>query len=152
MTTHTTSKDGTAIAFDRTGAGPPLVIVGGALVSRMSNAPLASLLAEHFTVLNYDRRGRGDSGDTPPHAVAREVEDLVAVVDEAGGSAFVFGTSSGGNLALEGARSGLRVEKLALWEPNSSSTTVGRRSRRTTSTISRSSSPPVGAATRSSTS
>ena len=69
-------------------------------------------------MLNYDRRGRGESGDTPPHAVEREVEDLEAVIDEAGGSAFVFGTSSGGNLALEAARRGLAISKLALWEPN----------------------------------
>jgi pimeloyl-ACP methyl ester carboxylesterase len=83
----------------------------------MANAPLAELLAEHFTVLNYDRRARGDSGDTAPYAVEREVEDLDALINEAGGSAFVYGTSSGGVLALEAAVSGLAITKLALWEP-----------------------------------
>jgi pimeloyl-ACP methyl ester carboxylesterase len=83
----------------------------------MANAPLADFLAEHFTVFNYDRRGRGDSGDTPPYAVEREVEDIDAVITAAGGSAFVYGTSSGGALALEAAASGLTITKLALWEP-----------------------------------
>ena len=110
------SKDGTIIAFDRSGDGPPVILLCGASTDRMANAPLASLLAEHFTVFNYDRRGRGDSGDTAPYAVEREVEDLDAVIDAAGGSAFVFGTSSGGALALEAAASGLAVTKLALWE------------------------------------
>jgi pimeloyl-ACP methyl ester carboxylesterase len=83
----------------------------------MANAPLAELLAEHFTVFNYDRRGRGDSGDASPYAVEREVEDLDAVIEAGGGSAFVYGTSSGGALALEAAASGLAITKLALWEP-----------------------------------
>jgi len=83
----------------------------------MSNAPLAAVLAEHFTVFKYDRRGRGDSGDTPPYAVEREVEDIDAVIDAAGGSAFLYGTSSGAGLALEAAASGLDITKLALWEP-----------------------------------
>ncbi len=112
-----TSSDGTTIAFDRLGDGPPVILVCGGSTDRSANAALASLLAEHFTVLNYDRRGRGDSGDTPPYAVEREVEDLDAVIDEAGGSAFVYGTSSGGALALEAAASGLAITKLALWEP-----------------------------------
>ena len=116
--TQVQSEDGTKIALDRAGEGSAIVIVGGALVDRSSNAPFAALLAEHFTVLNYDRRGRGESSDTPPHAVEREVEDLQAVVDEAGGTAFVFGTSSGGNLALAAARRGIAIPKLALWEPN----------------------------------
>ena len=111
------SKDGTIIAFDRSGDGPPVILVCGASTDRMANAPLASLLAEHFTVFNYDRRGRGDSGDTAPYAVEREVEDIDAVIDAAGGSAFVYGTSSGGALALEASASGLAVTKLALWEP-----------------------------------
>ncbi len=111
-----TSSDGTTIAFDRLGDGPPLILVCGASTDRMANAPLAELLAEHFTVFNYDRRGRGDSGDTPPYAVEREVEDIDAVIDAAGGSAFVYGTSSGGALALEAAASGLPITKLALWE------------------------------------
>ena len=112
-----TSKDGTTIAFDRSGDGPPVILVCGAATDRMANAPLAKLLAEHFTVFNYDRRGRGDSGDTPPYAVEREVEDIDALIDAAGGSAFLYGTSSGGALALEAAASGLDITKLALWEP-----------------------------------
>ncbi len=113
----TTSSDGTAIAFDRLGDGPPVVLACGASTDRMANARLAALLAEHFTVFNYDRRGRGDSGDKPPYAVEREVEDIDAVIDAAGGSAFVYGTSSGGALALEAAASGLGIRKLAMWEP-----------------------------------
>jgi pimeloyl-ACP methyl ester carboxylesterase len=111
-----TSKDGTTIAFDRLGDGPPVILVCGASTDRTANAQLAALLAEHFTVYNYDRRGRGDSGDTTPYAVEREVEDLDALIDAAGGSAFVWGTSSGGGLALEAAASGLAISKLALWE------------------------------------
>ena len=111
------SKDGTIIAFDRSGDGPPVILLCGASTDRMANAPLAKLLAEHFTVFNYDRRGRGDSGDTKPYAVEREVDDLGAVIAAAGGSAFVYGTSSGAALALEAAASGLPIRKLALWEP-----------------------------------
>lgn len=112
-----TSSDGTTIAFDRMGEGPPVVLVCGGSVDRMSNAPLAAILAEHFTVFNYDRRGRGDSGDTPPYAVEREVEDIDAVITAAGGSANLYGTSSGAALALEAAASGLPITRLALWEP-----------------------------------
>src|SRR5829696_1468711 len=107
-----TSKDGTTIAFDRLGDGPPVILVCGGSTDRMANAPLAELLAEHFSVFNYDRRGRGDSGDAAPYAVEREVEDLDAVIDAGGGSAFVYGTSSGGALALEAAASGLAMTKL----------------------------------------
>ena len=115
---HVRSKDGTNIAFDQLGEGPPVILVCGGSVDRMSNAPLAALLAQHFMVFNYDRRGRGDSGDTPPYAVEREVEDLEAVIAAAGGSACVYGTSSGGALALEAARTlPARIMKLALWEP-----------------------------------
>ena len=113
------SKDGTAIAFDKSGNGKPIILVDGALCSR-SFGPLpklARLLAPHFTVLNYDRRGRGKSGDTPPYAVEREVEDIEALIGEAGGSASVFGTSSGAALALAAAASGLNIRKLALYEP-----------------------------------
>ncbi len=112
-----TSKDGTTIAFDRLGAGPPVVLVTGGSVDRSSNAPLAEVLASDFTVHNYDRRGRGPSGDTQPYAVRREVEDIAAVLDAAGGSAGLYGSSSGAALALEAAASGLPVTKLALWEP-----------------------------------
>src|SRR5829696_3211549 len=112
-----TSEDGTTVAFDRLGDGPPVILVCGASTDRTANAPLAELLAGHFTVFNYDRRGRGDSGDKAPYAVEREVEDLDAVIGAAGGSAFVYGTSSGGALALEAAASGLAITKLAMWEP-----------------------------------
>jgi len=112
-----TSKDGTLIAFDRLGEGPAVVLVTGGSVDRSSNAPLAELLTDKATVFNYDRRGRGPSGDTPPYAVKREVEDLEAVIEAAGGSAFVFGSSSGAALALEAAADGLPISKLALWEP-----------------------------------
>jgi pimeloyl-ACP methyl ester carboxylesterase len=99
------------------GQGPPVILVCGGSVDRMSNAPLAVLLAPHLTVFNFDRRGRGDSGDTAPYAVEREVEDIEAVIGEPGGSAFLYGTSSGAALALEAAASGLPITKLALWEP-----------------------------------
>jgi alpha-beta hydrolase superfamily lysophospholipase len=112
-----TSSDGTAIAFDRLGEGPPVVLVCGGSTDRMANAQLASLLAQDFTVLNYDRRGRGDSGDSAPYAIQREVEDLDAVIGAAGGSACVWGTSSGAALAFEAAASGLPITRLALWEP-----------------------------------
>jgi alpha-beta hydrolase superfamily lysophospholipase len=112
-----TSKDGTTIAFDRFGDGPPVILVCGGSTDRMSNASLAAMLAPDFTVFNYDRRGRGDSGDTPRYAVQREFEDLEAVIDGAGGSAYLYGTSSGAALALEAAASGLPISKLALWEP-----------------------------------
>ena len=114
---HVTSRDGTDIAYDRLGAGPPVILVSGGSTDRMANALLAALLASDFTVFNYDRRGRGPSGDTPPYAVEREVEDLEAVIDAAGGSAAVYGTSSGAALALEAAASGLALTRLALWEP-----------------------------------
>jgi alpha-beta hydrolase superfamily lysophospholipase len=111
------SSDGTTIAFDRLGVGPPVILVSGASTARVVHAPLAALLATDFTVLNYDRRGRGDSGDTPPYAVQREVEDLEAVLTEAGGAAAVFGNSSGAVLALHAAAAGLPLIGLALWEP-----------------------------------
>ena len=110
------SKDGTEIAYDRIGAGPALVLVGGAWNDRMSAAPLAQLLAHEFSVFTYDRRGRGDSGDTQPYAVEREIEDLVAVIEEAGGSAYAFGASSGGSLALEATAAGAPISKLAVYE------------------------------------
>jgi hypothetical protein len=113
-----TSSDGTTIAFERSGDGPPVILVCGGSTDRTANAPLSELLAEHFTVFNYDRRGRGDSGDTAPYAVEREIEDIDAVIAVAGGSASVYGTSSGAALALEAAASGLAITKLALWEPS----------------------------------
>lgn len=114
------SKDGTTIAFDQSGAGPALLLVSGALgvSSHPMGAQLVELLAQRFTVYHYDRRGRGDSGDTPPYAVAREVEDIEALIDDAGGSAYVYGLSSGAVLALEAAcRLPHKVKKLALYEP-----------------------------------
>jgi len=112
-----TSKDGTKITFDRQGHGPPVVLVSGGSVDRSSNAPLATILAADFTVFNYDRRGRGESGDTQPYAIQREVEDIEAVIDAAGGSAHLYGSSSGAALALEATAAGAPVTKLALWEP-----------------------------------
>jgi acetyl esterase/lipase len=113
-----TSKDGTTLAFDATGEGPPVVMVAGALSPRLQNNSFAELLSVRFRVLNYDRRGRGDSGDTPPYAVEREIEDLAAIVETAGDGAAVLGFSSGGNLALRAAAAGVDISKLALWEPN----------------------------------
>ncbi len=112
------SKDGTPIAFDRLGQGPAVILVDGALCYRASGpmGPLAALLAPHFTVFTYDRRGRGDSGDTAPYSVEREVEDIEALIKEAGGSALVYGVSSGAALALEAANHGAAIRKLALYE------------------------------------
>jgi pimeloyl-ACP methyl ester carboxylesterase len=125
MTTATTpqtvaSKDGTTIAFDRYGAGPAVILVTGALGTRAHDmdSPLATLLAADFPVYDYDRRGRGASGDTPPYAVQREVEDIEALIDAAGGSASLYGISSGAVLALEAAsRLPGKVRKVALYEP-----------------------------------
>lgn len=112
-----TSADGTVIAFDRLGNGPPVIIVGGLLCDRAKTRPIAEELAEHATVINYDRRGRGDSSDTAPYAVDREVEDLAALIAEAGGSAAVYGHSSGAGLALQAAAQGLPIARLILHEP-----------------------------------
>jgi pimeloyl-ACP methyl ester carboxylesterase len=113
------SKDGTAIAFDKLGHGQPVILVDGALCSRaIGPLPnLAKLLASRFTVFNYDRRGRNESGDKAPYAVQREVEDIEALIAEAGGSASVFGTSSGAALALAAAANRANIKKLALYEP-----------------------------------
>jgi pimeloyl-ACP methyl ester carboxylesterase len=111
------SKDGTVIAFDQLGEGAPLVLVAGASVDRSTDAPIAEALARHFTVLNYDRRGRGDSDDTLPYAVEREIEDLDVLLDAAGGSATVVGLSSGAALAADAAAAGLPIEALVMWEP-----------------------------------
>jgi pimeloyl-ACP methyl ester carboxylesterase len=116
-TTTVTSKDGTKIAVDIAGSGPAIVLVSGGSVDRGSNAGLADALKSDFTTYNYDRRGRGDSGDTPPYAVAREIEDIEAVIALAGGKAHLYGSSSGAGLAFEAAAAGAPVAKLVLWEP-----------------------------------
>src|ERR1700741_5271885 len=119
MTTQTVqSKDGTTIAFSRTGTGPALLFVDGALCHRGFGpaSALAQVLSPHFTVYTYDRRGRGESGNTPPYAVDREVEDIDALIQAAGGSAYVVGVSSGAALALEAANRGLPIKQLAIFE------------------------------------
>ena len=112
-----TSMDGTAIAYDVQGEGPAVVVVDGALSTRQGKLELARLLAPRFMVYGYDRRGRGDSGDTRPYAVAREIEDLETLIDAVGGSACLYGHSSGACLALEAAAQlGGKVARLALYE------------------------------------
>jgi pimeloyl-ACP methyl ester carboxylesterase len=110
------SRDGTPIAYKRQGSGPAVVLVTGALEDGSENEPLAAELASHFTTYNYNRRGRGQSGDTQPYALVREFEDLAALIAEAGGSAHLYGVSSGGALIMEAAAAGLAVEKLAAYE------------------------------------
>lgn len=110
------SKDGTKIAYTKLGSGPAVILVGGGLDDGSENAPLAEELAKHFTVYNYARRGRAESGDTQPYALKREIEDIDALIQEAGGSAYIFGISSGGALALEATAAGLAVTKLAVYE------------------------------------
>jgi pimeloyl-ACP methyl ester carboxylesterase len=111
------SRDGTEIALDRIGQGPPVVLVSGGSVDRMSNAGLAQELASDLTVLNFDRRGRGPSGDTQPYAIDREIEDIGAVIEAAGGEAGIYGSSSGAVLAMLAAAAGLPIPKVAMWEP-----------------------------------
>jgi pimeloyl-ACP methyl ester carboxylesterase len=111
------SPDGTPISFDRLGDGQPVIVVGGAMCDRALTRPTAVELAKHFTVFNYDRRGRGDSGDAASYAVEREIEDLAALIAEAGGTASVYAHSSGAGLALHAAAHGLPISKLVLHEP-----------------------------------
>lgn len=117
------SGDGTVIAYERTGHGPPVVLVAGATCDRRVNAPVAELLSAHCTVFNYDRRGRGESTEesaadySPALLLEREIQDLHAVIGAAGGAAGVWGSSSGAVLALEAAAAGLPVTRLALWDP-----------------------------------
>ena len=113
------SSDGTAIAYDETGSGPPVILVAGAFSFRKYKGlvKLAERLSSDYTVFNYDRRGRGDSGDKGPYAVEREIEDIAALVEAAGGSAYVWGQSSGALLALRAAAAGLNFKKLAVYEP-----------------------------------
>lgn len=112
-----TSQDGTTITFVRRGAGPPVVLVAGAFGDHSAMLPLAEQLAPRFTVYAYDRRGRGGSGDTTPYAVEREVDDIEALVEHAGGSAYICGFSSGAVLALHAARRLPAITKLAMYEP-----------------------------------
>src|SRR5579863_29846 len=114
-----TSKDGTAIAYERVGEGPPLILVDGALCSRAFGPmpKLAPILGRQFTVYFYDRRGRGESGDTPPYAREREIEDLAALIAVAGGAAAVVGVSSGAALALEAAAARLSITRVVAYEP-----------------------------------
>jgi pimeloyl-ACP methyl ester carboxylesterase len=112
-----TSKDGTAIAFERFGDGPPVVVVGGAFCDRSVGVELAGMLSDRFTGVTYDRRGRGDSGDTLPYEVDREIEDLAAVIEAVGGSAQVYGISSGSALSALAAAAGLPIVRLTLFEP-----------------------------------
>ena len=116
MTNHVTSKDGTPIAYACQGSGPAVILVGGGLDDGSENAPLATELARHFTVYNYARRGRGDSGDTLPYSVEREIEDIEALIAEAGGSAHLVGVSTGGALVLEAAAAGIASDKLAVYD------------------------------------
>jgi predicted ATPase/DNA-binding SARP family transcriptional activator len=111
------SADGTPIAVERYGHGPPIVLIGGALNDRHAFGPLARWLGPRFTALTYDRRGRGDSGDRPPYAVQREVDDLAAVVSDVGGWAYALGVSSGAVLAAEAAARGVPIRGLVLVEP-----------------------------------
>jgi pimeloyl-ACP methyl ester carboxylesterase len=114
---YVTSADATRIAFDRFGDGAPVVVVSGMFCDRQTTQGLAEELAKHFTVINYDRRGRGESGDTAPYAVEREVEDLGALVADVGATASVYGHSSGAGLALNAAAGGLPITRLVLHEP-----------------------------------
>jgi pimeloyl-ACP methyl ester carboxylesterase len=112
-----TSKDGTKIAYEKVGNGPPVILVNGALSGRKAGSKIAALLAPHFTVYTYDRRGRGDSGDTKPYAVEREIEDIAALIDAAGGAVSLVGFSSGAALSLESASAlGPKVGKLVVYE------------------------------------
>ncbi|HZW02503.1 MAG TPA: alpha/beta hydrolase, partial [Anaerolineaceae bacterium] len=115
-----TSKDGTTIAFDRYGTGHAVILVGGAFQHRAIHpgmTELAQTLGRQFTGIYYDRRGRGDSTDTSPYSIDREVEDLQAIIQAVGGTASLFGMSSGGALALEAVLCGLPIRRVAMYEP-----------------------------------
>ncbi|RNE67239.1 alpha/beta fold hydrolase [Cryobacterium tepidiphilum] len=128
MTLTVTSADGSTIAYEKTGTGPAVIVIGGAFSTRQSAGGLAPLFAAHFSVYAYDRRGRVDSTQAGPYAVEREVEDLAALIEVAGGSACVFGHSSGGLLALEAAARGLPIARVAAYEPPYTETPGGYRS------------------------
>src|ERR1700726_4939076 len=113
------SKDGTRIAYDKTGSGEAVILVDGAFCSRGFGpmSKIAALLSKTFTIYTYDRRGRGDSGDTKPYSVQREIDDVDALIGVAGGEACLFGISSGAMLCLEAAAAGSPVKKIAVFEP-----------------------------------
>jgi pimeloyl-ACP methyl ester carboxylesterase len=111
------SRDGTTIAYETVGEGPPIVLLGGGFRDHTVFTPILPSLTPHCTAYVYDRRGRGESGDAPTYAIEREIHDLEAVIAEAGGEAAVFGGSSGAILALEAAMAGAAITKLALLEP-----------------------------------
>jgi len=123
----TLSRDGTALAYRRRGEGPPVILVGGALSTAATEAPLARLLSPRLGVVTYDRRGRGSSGDIGPYAVEREVEDLAALVAAVGGRASVFGVGAGGALALEASAAGVPIDLLAVYEPTYTPGAAGAR-------------------------
>jgi pimeloyl-ACP methyl ester carboxylesterase len=110
------SRDGTPIAYERRGSGPAVILVGGGLDDGAENAPLAAELAADFTTYNYARRGRGASGDTQPYAVEREIEDIAALIGEAGGRAHVYAVSSGGMFALEAVLARLPIDRVAVYD------------------------------------
>ncbi|MFL9656017.1 alpha/beta fold hydrolase [Streptomyces sp. PB17] len=116
MEKTTVSGDGTRIAYARSGRGPAVVLVSGAMSTGATMAPLAAELSGRFDVTVYDRRGRGESGDTAPYAVEREIEDLAALIEALGGEVSLYGMSSGGALALRAAASGLPVRRVAVYE------------------------------------
>ncbi|GAA3816522.1 alpha/beta fold hydrolase [Streptomyces chiangmaiensis] len=116
MDKQTISRDGTRIAYQRTGQGPAVVLVSGAMSTGATVAPLAAQLSDRFDVIVYDRRGRGESGDTQPYEVAREVDDLAALIETTDGETALYGISSGGALVLEAAASGLPVHRAAVYE------------------------------------
>jgi pimeloyl-ACP methyl ester carboxylesterase len=111
------SADGTAIAYETFGQGPPLIAVCGATCDRALMRSTAQAIGEHFATVNYDRRGRGDSGDTLPYAIDREMEDIAALIDEVGGAAHLYGHSSGAGLVLRAVAAGLPVEKFVVHDP-----------------------------------
>jgi pimeloyl-ACP methyl ester carboxylesterase len=114
---HVTSKDGTRVAYEKTGSGPGLIVIGGALGDHRFYTPLAAELARHFTVCNFDRRGRGQSEDTQPYAIERELEDLTALIDQAGAPVRVYGHSAGSAFAIRAAAAGMSIAKLVLADP-----------------------------------
>ncbi|MFG2552640.1 alpha/beta fold hydrolase [Streptomyces sp. NPDC048581] len=116
MDKKTISADGTSIAYQITGEGPVVILVSGAMSTGGTVAPLAVPLSDRFRVVAYDRRGRGESGDTAPYTVEREVEDLAALIEAVGGEAALCGVSSGGALVLDAAASGLPVRQVAVYE------------------------------------